>query len=260
MASLYRITNLGGQLSRGASGSGGSEFYAVEGLNPYDMQGAINIGLPNIGEFHPSANAAYLGTVQAVQRVLEFPPNLVIYRIIYNTGGTFNFSIRLGARSQRIVEWLAVPTLSGPGGVGPFISLEPSRIPRYGFRRSETTRYVGNLDTINNVVSQNQGRLYFRDSNRWEPVTDPQTPDVLHYQLAGVSIVTDASNQSRVETIFERRHAVKGFAPHEYPNVGDVTVPPLPSNGDYVIDVANGIIDVTSPLITYETGGDLFWQ
>jgi len=267
-STIYRITNFGGHLTQAVSGSGGSEYYATEGPGPYEWETARSLGLPGIGDFHPDPRAGFLGTVQAVQRVLEFPPNLVIWRVIYGTGGTFNFNTRIGSRTYGIVEQVRVPSMRNLGPpVGPpnWIETEPfTYTTRHGFMRVISVRYTGNVETvldrfarnINKVYAPEGGRFVLRDlawatnaANRY-----------LQYQLADINVVTDSGNQTRIDTYFKHRSPLPAFPPGTGPNIGSVMVPALPANGEYVPSTADGTIRVLNPAEVYGIGEDLFWQ
>lgn len=244
---VYRITDYGGGFSDSAAGGSGVEYYAVSGLGPSEFEAAHALGLPRRGSFSVDNRLEFAGTVQAVDRVAEMPPDLWIARVRYSVGGTFNFGTSLGTRIRGAASYeVQIPVLRAVSyeDQTTFYVLKEGAptFRRNTFTRVESVRSTVSVDTIQKYLNENIGRVYLRGDS--------------YYFLLGASAVKDAGNNVRVDTEFYSFGRTVSCPAGTYLGQNQA-IPALSSTDEKWDWDSSGNIRVVGPPV--EEGGPLPW-
>lgn len=242
---VFRVTDYGGEVTQSTLGGSAVEYYCVQGLGPEEFSAAHALGLPNRGDTHVVPELSFVGPVISVTRVREFPPSSWLARVVYSSSGSFNFSNRLGASLSILRETVTIPILSSVGSGAGWIMRAPyMTIPRYGFNKTISVKTGLSQDDIGTAFAQNVNKIYILDG--------------INYQLADIRIMTDAGNNSRVDTYFTHRAPIRDF-PIGFFAQQDAVIPELTDNSDYDVDVLDGVVYVRDPVLIRGNGDVLPW-
>lgn len=246
---VYRVTDYGGEVSRTVKGGYAVEFYAVIGLSRHEFGRAYTLGLPKVGQLNVLSELSFVGSVQSVTCVLEKNPTSWIAKVVYTQSGIFNFTTTIGSEGASIWEDFKLPVISSRGDQQTrvyFEVLPKTMIKRSGLVINITKRTGEDPAQINRITAINNGRIFLIDN--------------VQYQLMSVQHYTNQNNETRVETRFVTRAALRGF-PHGYWAFDSLEIPPLGPNADYAVDVTTGTIVASDPVAVYGEGRlqDLLW-
>lgn len=253
------IRDYGVVYEQSASGGYGIEHYAVYGLTPPEVVTAQSLAppLPKVGLFHVDPRLSYIGTVQKVTPVQFLGPLGFIARVTYATGGTFNFSTRIGARYNDRLEYITLPVM-GRANNSWFSILPEVQQPRAMSTRVESVRYFGSVDAALDLIRRNIGLYYVKRGGVWiNDFTRVPVPDDI-YALTGANIVTDAGNNTRIDTYFMVRQRLPAFPSGTFAGQ-DVDIPELPPDGQYTSDARTGLIQIYNPVSLLNMGEPLPW-
>lgn len=256
---VRRIRDYPGTRRQSAQGGSGIEFYAVYELGPEEIATAQGLSppLPKIGSFSPDPRLAFMGTVQAVDIILEMGPLGFICRVTYSVGGTFSFSLKIGSRDSGTTEWIRLPVI-GKKGTSTFYSITPLVTwPRCRWTRAESTKYVGDVDAAADLIRANVGRFYAKRSHVWINDFGGARPTD-SYRLTGANITTDASNNTRIDTYFASAQPLPAYPVNTFAGQ-KVAIPELPSDCLYSDDSDAGTIVIVDPFAQLPPGETLPW-
>lgn len=253
---VFRVINYGGERSDSMRGGTAVEHFAVVGLGADEFEAAYGIGLPKKGALHVNANLSFVGSVQSVKQVAELGPALWIARVTYSQNGTFYFATRLSARTRFEIETMDLPILteiSGNTNEQQFVVREPRiTVQRHAFFVSFTNITGMSARSIRNFLASNVKKTVFLDN-----YTDPFIGSI-RYQLVGANLVEDAGQNKRIDTFFIHRTGLPEYPVQTFSNQS-VTIPKLPPNAEYDVDVLAGEITVTDPLEVYGEAATIPW-
>lgn len=259
------LSNYGGYREQSAAGGSAVEFFGVFGMGPNELRAAqaLNPPLPSVGNPHPDPRFAVgtsgsVGTVQTVRQVQLAGPLGWIAMVRYSAGGTFNFSLRLGSRFTGGFEETQLPIIGGTASAP--ISILPLKTwSRASWGRTESTRYFGDVDDAIILITRNLGRYYAKRSHAWVStnLNIANRPNDI-YRLTGADIVTDAGNNTRIDTHFFIKSPIPAFPVGTYAGQ-TVAIPEVPADGFYSEDSTTQLIKVIDPIAILDTGEPLPW-
>lgn len=258
---VYRVKDYGGGMYDSPNGGYGTEFYAVHGVAWEEKETAHVNGLPRPSFYHPDPRFRFVGPCRSVGPHISWGPLDWLAKVEYSVNGSLGFSTRLGSRttfeesSIRLPIFWKVPNVS-PDQYRP--KSTPTEFPRPIFTRIESRVWQDSTDTILALVNENVGKSY-QFSQFWVPFAGLGAQSINNiYTLAGANVTTDAGNNTRIDTYFKSRPAIKAFAAG-YWTGQDIAIPYLPANCWYDEYAGTGEIKIVDPFDLYGGGQALPW-
>lgn len=230
---VFRITNYGVDISRSVDGGSGSLMYAVLGLTPEELVTAENYGLPKLNFQHIDPRLGFMGFVKKQTVIQECGPQAYVVRVTFSQNGTFLFTLRIGSRYEAGFDTIRLPVM-GNSGSAYFSVLPETSWRRARWTRTESVRYIGNVDAAIDLLSRNLGLYYAKRSGNWINTGLRGTPTrpVDVWRLTGADISTDAGNNTRIDTYFSVMAGMPAFPAGTFAGQ-TVPIPLLPPDGEY---------------------------